>query len=274
MCYSAGDCLAYVDENPDQFDRLCREGDARGDFPETRLVDLITKDDGGNSAVSTERRADYAAAIRWMRTPEINGGDRAMEPIIAEARRKRGIAAIAEEYRNWATENLSAGSFGVRMEKDQQAREAKKARQVHAPKPVLAGPTDGIGKRPVNLSAYSEDARQQFAGKLAPSRDDDELIDEDDKEVEIEVHKAILDSKDQRWLSICDLIDFVGLQVANVQSTHDFEDILNIIGDDEHFVANVLILKRPGYAPAIFGPTMDHELIRRVARQIKKESGK
>jgi hypothetical protein len=83
-----------------------------------------------------------------------------------------------------------------------------------------------------------------------------------------------LDSRDRNFLSLSNLLDFVGLRVANVDATNDLDDILREIREDEHFIGVCLVRKMPGYVPDIFGPTKDHELIRRVARQIKKESGK
>jgi hypothetical protein len=83
-----------------------------------------------------------------------------------------------------------------------------------------------------------------------------------------------LDSRDRNFLNLSNLLDFVGLRVANVGATDDLGNILRGIREDEHFLGVCLVRKMPGYVLDVFGPTRDSELIRRVARQIKKESGK
>jgi hypothetical protein len=83
-----------------------------------------------------------------------------------------------------------------------------------------------------------------------------------------------LDSRDRNFLSLSNLLDFVGLRVANVGATDDLGNILRGIREDEHFLGVCLVRKLPGYVPDIFGPTTDSELIRRVTRKIQNESGK
>jgi hypothetical protein len=94
------------------------------------------------------------------------------------------------------------------------------------------------------------------------------------KAVDMEVDDMGLDSEDRKWSSLADLIDFVGLRLANAGAATDLEALLRGIGEAEHFLGICLVRKLPGYLPHIFGPTTDAELIRRVARQIQKELGK
>lgn len=95
-----------------------------------------------------------------------------------------------------------------------------------------------------------------------------------DKTDHAEVDDTGLDSEDRKWSSLADLIDFVGLRLANAGAATDLEALLRGIGEGEHFLGICLVRKLPGYLPHIFGPTTDPELIRRVTRQIKKELGK
>ncbi len=148
MCYHASFCLPLVHDPA--FEHLCRERNAKGDFPETRIIDLITQTKDGKSTLNAERRADYAAAACWVRYHyhRNQGAIREEDAAVDEIRKLRGIRAIATAYREWATENCERGSFGVTTLQAKKAAATRAARQSagkaadHAPE-VIIGNSDG-----------------------------------------------------------------------------------------------------------------------------------
>jgi hypothetical protein len=115
MCYHTVECLLYI--NTDAFYDLCQEREAKGDHPETRLIDLIARDENGKS-VNDDKRADYAATVSWLGIhPELDDPDKAID----EIRKLGGITQVSEHWRAWATANLPAGRFGVRSESTRKA---------------------------------------------------------------------------------------------------------------------------------------------------------
>ena len=126
----------------------------------------------------------------------------------------------------------------------------------------------------VERSMAARAARALAARAIEKENETADAMSTADKTDHAEVDDRGLDSRDRNFLSLSNLLDFVGLRVANVGATDDLGNILRGIREDEHFLGVCLVRKLPGYVPDIFGPTRDHELIRRVVRQIKKESGK
>jgi hypothetical protein len=81
------------------------------------------------------------------------------------------------------------------------------------------------------------------------------------------------DDKPDSEQASADLLDYVDLQLVRVGSAPTFDDSIAAehIDEDETFVGVYLITKRPGNDEELFfGPSRDPELIRRVARTLKK----
>jgi len=138
--YQTGFARRKICIYPAAFDVLAKRMQAKGDFPETRLIDLITRDpETSESTLTPERRAEYAAAACWFDvvTDQAEMGCEAGESrillgvekldpddengIVAIAMsRKHPVTQIAAEYRQWATKNTPK-AFGAQTEAVRQA---------------------------------------------------------------------------------------------------------------------------------------------------------
>jgi hypothetical protein len=254
----AADGFGYKDDP--FFDEVCEERQAKGDHPETRMIDMIAP------GLSKERRAEYAAAMcgiimlrpQWGESPH---DDTEINEFIDEIISKGGVTAIAADYRRWATKNLPAGGFGsTNPETIQRAQATKasgledRAATAHAKPRASASQSNGQGRRaaappPIDRSKLSQAANAQIDEKIAKNG----------------------------FGQTEALMEFAELHLANCL-THVSKDIEFLDGfmddDDEFFVAALIVTKRKGEKPLIYGPALKDEggLIRRVIRQIEDET--
>jgi hypothetical protein len=107
MLYDASVGFDFLDSA--DFIDLCERYKVKSQYPETKFVEMWAPD------LSRERRAEYAADMRWIRTPELNGGfnypqDR--DEIIEHLKKQRGGDAVAAEYRAYVSEHGEPSDFG------------------------------------------------------------------------------------------------------------------------------------------------------------------
>jgi hypothetical protein len=107
MLYDASVGFDFLDSA--EFIDLCERHKVKSEYPETKFVEMWAPD------LSRERRAEYAADMCWIRTPELNGGfdypdDR--DEIIEHLKNQHGGDAVAAEYRAYVSEHREPSDFG------------------------------------------------------------------------------------------------------------------------------------------------------------------
>ncbi len=301
----AGLLVREAHRHPRRFDEECKKARVRGGKkrPEVRAIRLAANDPGLHAPKWANAAAYIAlppngdpppptlrAAERYLRK---RGGMREISDLYAAHRPPKpeavdmtewadaqleGIPCDAEHgaYPQFATDPAAYRIGLMRLDADGSTRKWLLAETDDFGDPTVRRAVKKIKHRTILEDGPRTYIERSMAARAASAA---KAVEEEDEPPDAassadETDDTGLDSEDRDWLSLSDLIDFVGMRVANVGAANDLDDILRGIGEDKHFLGICLIRKLPGYSPHVFGPTRDHQLIRRVVRQIKKESGK
>jgi hypothetical protein len=259
MLYEAGFGISYFG-SPD-FERLCTDRKAKGDFPETRLIYLCSE------GLSEERRAEYGAIMRWVHTPRLRGMETENDPEkLIDHAITTGMDTMATQFRQDATAHGKPGDFGYRSPATTAKAKATRAKRADGKKGQRAF-TLSMG----DVTRLSPAAQAQVAHKLAETAAAETAV---TAEATTTDEAATAEgTKDREWSGKAELLDYADLRLADatplewdggnfiLRTDEGVPFGVKVYDDDANAVGVLIVRKKPGEAPKLYD---DKNLARRI----------